>query len=37
MAERMLSQAQTEEMGFWRKVHGVTLRDKVRRCEIVKP
>jgi len=32
----MLSQAQAEETGFLRRVNSVTLRDKVRRCEIRK-
>jgi len=33
MAQRALSQVQTTEMEFLRKVYGVTLRDKVRSCE----
>jgi len=36
MAEIILSQAQAAEMGFLRRVHGVTLRDKMRSCEIRK-
>ena len=36
MTERALSQVQAAEMGFLRRVHGVTLRDKVRSCEIRK-
>jgi len=32
--ERVLSQAQTAEMGLLRRVHDVTLRDKLRSCEI---
>jgi len=36
MTERILSQVQVAEMGFLRKVHGVTLRDKVSSCEIRK-
>jgi len=47
MPERVPSQVQAAEMGFWRKVHGVTLRngydyslpmycDKVSSCEILK-
>ena len=36
MTERALSQVVTAEMGFLRRVHGVTLRDKVRSCEIRK-
>jgi len=32
----MLSQVQAAEMGFLRRVHGVTLGDKVRCCEIRK-
>ena len=34
MIERILSQVQMAEMVFLRRVHGVTLRDKVRSCEI---
>jgi len=34
MTERILSQVQMAEMGFLRRVHGVTLHDKVRSCEI---
>jgi len=35
MTERILSQGQAADMGFLRRVHaGVTLRDKVRSCEI---
>ena len=34
MTERTLFQVQAAEMGFLRRVHGVTLRDKVRSCEI---
>jgi len=34
MTERILSQVQAAEMGFLRKVHGVTLRGQVRSCEI---
>jgi len=26
-----ISQVQAAEMGFWLRVHGVTLRDKVRK------
>ena len=36
MTERMLSQVQAAEMVFLRRVHGVTLRGKVRSCEIRK-
>jgi len=36
MNERMLSQMQATEIVFLRVVHGVTLRDKVRGCEIPK-
>jgi len=36
MTERVLFQAQVAEMGDLRRVHGVTLRDKVRGCEIRK-
>jgi len=32
--EGILSQLQAAEMGFLRRFHGVTLRDKMRRCEI---
>jgi len=35
-AEGILSQVQAAEMGFLRRVHGVTLRDKVRSCELLK-
>jgi len=31
--ERILFQVQVAEMGFLRRVHGVTLRDKVRSCQ----
>jgi len=34
MTERVRSQVQAAEMGFSQKVHGVTLRDKVRSCGI---
>jgi len=34
MTEIILSQVQAAEMGFLRRVHGVTLRDKVRSYEI---
>jgi len=34
MGERILSQVQAAEMAFMRKVHGVTLRDKLRSCEV---
>ena len=34
--ERVLSQLQTAKLGFMRRVHHVTLRDKVRSCEIRK-
>jgi len=34
MTEITLSQGQAAEMGFLGRVHGVTLRDKVRSCEI---
>ena len=34
MTERILSQVQATEMGFLRRVNGVTLHDKVRSCEI---
>ena len=33
MTEDMLSRVQAAEMGLLRKVHGVKLRDKERRCE----
>ena len=36
MIERILSQVQAAEMGFLRRVHGMTLCDKVRNCEICK-
>jgi len=36
MTERILSQVQAVEMGFLRKFYGVTLRNKVRSCEICK-
>ena len=36
MIERVLSQVQTADRGFFRKIHGVILRDKVRSCEIRK-
>jgi len=36
MTERVLFQLQATEMGFLRRVHDVTLRDKVRSCEIRK-
>jgi len=36
MTERALSQVQGTEMGFLRRVHGVTLRDKVGSYEIRK-
>ena len=36
MAERVLSQVQAAQMGFLRRVHGVTLRDKVRSSEFPK-
>jgi len=36
MTERILSQVQAAEMMFLRRVHRVTLRDKVRSCEIRK-
>jgi len=35
MTERVLSLVQAAEMGFLRRVHGVTLCDKVRSCEIL--
>jgi len=34
MTERILSQVKAAVMGFLRRVHGMTLRDKVRCCEI---
>ena len=34
MTERILSQVQMAEMGFLRRVNGVTLHDKVRSCEV---
>jgi len=34
--EGILSQVQAGEMGFLRRVHGATLCDKVRSCEIRK-
>jgi len=34
MTERVLSQVQAAEMGFFRNVHSVTLRDRVRSCDI---
>ena len=34
VTERILPQVQTTKMGFLRRVHGVTLCDKVRSCEI---
>jgi len=36
MAERVLSQAQAEEMNFFRRVHGVTFHDKMCNCGIGK-
>jgi len=33
MTERVLFQLQAVEMGFLRRVHGVTAREKVRSCE----
>jgi len=36
MTEKILSQVQAAEMGFLRRVHVVTLRDKVRSSEIHK-
>jgi len=36
MTERILSLEQAAEMGFLRRVHGLTLCDKVRSCEIRK-
>ena len=36
MTERMLFQVQAAEMGFLRRVYDVTLRNKVRSCEIRK-
>jgi len=36
MTKRTSSQVQAAEMEFLRRVHGVTLRDKVRSCEIRK-
>jgi len=36
MTERILDPVQSAEMGFVRGVHGVTLRAKVRSCEIGK-
>jgi len=36
MTERVLSQVQAAEMGFLRRLHGMTLRDKVRSCDICK-
>ena len=36
MTERMLFQAQAAAIGFLRRVHGVTHRDKARSCEIRK-
>ena len=36
MTERILSQVQQVEMGILRRVHGVTLLEKVRSCEIRK-
>jgi len=34
MANRVLFHAQAADMGYLRRVHGVTLRDKVHNCEI---
>ena len=34
MTERILFQVKAAKMGFMRRVHGVTLRDKVRSCEM---
>jgi len=36
MTKRVLSQVQAAEMGFLRRVQGVTLRPKVHSCEIRK-
>jgi len=36
MTERILSQVPATKLGFLRRVHGVTLRDKARICEIRK-
>jgi len=36
MTERVLSQVQQEDVGFLLRVHGVTLPDKSRSCEISK-
>jgi len=36
MTEIILTQGQAAEMGFLLRVHGVTLDNKVRRCEICK-
>jgi len=36
MTERVLSQVQTADMRFLRRVHGAALHDKVRSCEIRK-
>ena len=36
MTERTLSQGQAVEMRFLRRIHGVTLCDKVRSCEILR-
>jgi len=33
MTERILSQLQAAEMGIWRRVRGMTLRDKARSCK----
>ena len=33
MTERVISRVQVAKMGFLRRVHSMTLRDKVRRCE----
>jgi len=34
MTEKILSQVQTTQMGFLRKIHSVTLRDQGRNCNI---
>jgi len=36
MTERVLSQVQVADMGFLRRIHGVTVRNKIRICEICK-
>jgi len=36
MTERILSKVEAAEMRFLRRVHSVTLRDKVLSCEVLK-